>query len=193
MHIAWYLGFGWRAIALFVLFGALSYRFAEGGVHWLLYSLFALVAAFMATNLRLYWREPWRRIHRKGMGTFIALLQRENRLAERDFPLLYLQMGKSLLGAAGPAVLEQGLLTEAGMRAYYRQLVADFPAVFTHGLPEDRHEQALLNMKQDIDATEVGPEVVVAVAIERRYGPREAARYLLALARGLTRQHTWFN
>lgn len=196
MNIRWYCGFGWPAVAFCLAFGAASYYFT-GWLHWVFYALFVIILAYMVAKGRLYWGEPWRRVHRQGMDIFRSLTKAEAAAAEREGRPLdmarvcgrlaeRLQVPLTGWGPTGGDVL-----TDAARKAYYRELAETFPAMFTKAVATEKKEEALALVLKDIEASELGPDIAIAVAIEQRYGQLEAARFLLALASGATVSR-WF-
>lgn len=190
MNIGWKLGFGWPAVLLAAAAGAGSYYFADGWLHWGLYFLFAVTVAFMLVKYRLYLREPWRRVHAQGMDIFRELTKAEAAAAGQegrplDMAKVCGQLASRLEAAAGDR------LADAGRKAYYRELVETYPAFFTKAVAPEKRAEALGLVLKDIEASRLGPDIVVAVAVEGRYGQMEAARYLLALASGATVRR-WF-
>ncbi|MCX7779469.1 MAG: hypothetical protein N2491_00980 [Negativicutes bacterium] len=186
MNFSWYLGFGWGSIILFALFGAGAYYYAEGWLHWLFYAFFAVVAAYMLTRFRLYRSEPWRRVHQRAAIILSDLIKQDgNGKHKPDRIAISRQLAEKLLGScAAAAINENGTLTDAGRKAYYRELADTYSIVFTRNLPEEKHPEAIKSIMKDIEASEFGPDIVIAVAIEKQYGRLEAARYLLAMASG---------
>jgi hypothetical protein len=192
MNIAWQFGFGWPAVLLAAIFGAGSYYISEGWLHWLLYLLFAATGAYMFVKFRLYSREPWRRVHARGMDTFAELTRAEAAAADKegrplDMARVCGQLAANLevpLTGWGPTGGD--VLTDETRKAYYRELAETFPAMFTKAVADDKKDAALKSVLKDIDASKLGPDIVIAVAIDKRYGQPEAARFLLALASGAT-------
>lgn len=191
---SWYLGFNWIFILFTIACGLASYYYTSGWTHWISYGLFVISLIYMLTKFRLYQREPWRRKHAQGMGIFGKLARQELAAAKKEkrnviIPPLYEQLAKDLLG---PDTDSQGCiagrLTDVSRRAYYHRLVDAYPAVFTGRVKPEYHAQALDSIRKDIDASEMGPDIVIAFAIEKEYGTAEAARYLLAIASGRTAQ-----
>jgi hypothetical protein len=74
-----------------------------------------------------------------------------------------------------------------GRKDYYRELVDAYPQVYLKGIGEDRHPAVLEVVRRDIEASELGPDIVIAKVIERRHDRREAANYLQALLLGRVR------
>lgn len=186
MNFTWYFGFGWKTIIALALLGAASRQFAEGWLYWLVYGMFALTAAYAVTRFRLYKREPWRRVHHRGFEIIRSLINADANSADgrRDPQLLTRKLAQALLGDHAAAALPAAVFTETGRKEYYRQLVADFPLVFMQNLPIEKQAEAQGNILQDIEASEFGPDIVIAAVIEKQYGRLEAARYLLAMASG---------
>lgn len=184
MNIAWYLGFGWKTIFLLLLLGAASYYVSEGWLYWVLYAGFALAAAYAVTRFRLYKREPWRRIHQHGVEILAKIVRNGSEIDKPDAHMLCGQLAEVLFSHNAESPIPSELLTEAGRKSYYRELVEAYPVVFMQSIPKEKQAEAQASILKDIDASEFGPDIVIAVTIERRYGRLEASRYLLALASG---------
>jgi hypothetical protein len=82
---------------------------------------------------------------------------------------------------------EVGALMNDGRTKYYKDLVWAHPQAFLKGVAEARHDAVLNGARRDIEASELGPDIVIAKAIERTHGPLEAANYLQALLLGRVR------
>ena len=184
MNIAWYLGFGWKTIIPLTMLGAASYYVAEGWLYWLLYAGFALVAAYAVTRFRLYKREPWRRIHQRGVEILANLIKAGADTGKPNADKLCGKLAEGLFSHNTEAAISDDSLTDAGRKSYYRELVEAYPVVFMQDIPPEKQSVAQTSMIKDIEASEFGPDIVIAVAIEKMYGRLEAARYLLAMASG---------
>lgn len=191
----WYLGFNLHMAILCLLFGLGSYYFPDGWIHWILYILFVITLAFIVTKARLYHKEPWRRIHALGMHHYYQLLKGELESAKKEnrdynLPYLYTKLADILLeGEARTQFDKEQLLNDEQRKDYYRKLVADYPQAFTHQIKAYKHEEAIEAVLTDIKASELGPDIVIARAIESSYNSMEAARYLLALVTGVTQRN----
>lgn len=187
MPIAWYLGFGWVAIAILVATG-IGINVTRGPVAWALYAPFIVVAVYMTARFRLFSSERWRRIHARAMldyGRFAGQAFDEAKKAGRDFdPVVPCRRLAERLGV--PAGEIDALLGE-GRKAFYERLVDLHPAVFQEGVATERRDQVLDGVRRDVATSELGPDVVIARAIEQRCGTPEAARYLRALLLGRVR------
>ena len=75
----------------------------------------------------------------------------------------------------------------AERKDYYRALVETWPQVFLEQVTSDRAKQVLDSVREDIEACELGPDVLIAKQIERLHGGKESARYLRALMVGQVR------
>lgn len=192
MNLAWQFGFGWPAVLLAAAFGAGSYYIADGWLHWVLYFLFAATGAYIFVKYRLYSREPWRRLHARGMDTFAELTKAEEAAAGRegrplDMAKVCGQLAVCLqvpLTGWGPD--DGDILADSARKAYYRELAATFPAMFAKAVAAEKKSEALGLVLKDIEESRLGPDIVIAVAIEKQYGQPESARYLLALVSGET-------
>jgi hypothetical protein len=78
-------------------------------------------------------------------------------------------------------------LLGTGRKRYYRELVDAYPEVYLRGVGEDRQSAALEGVRRDIEASELGPDIVIAKVLERKHDRREAANYLQALLLGRVR------
>lgn len=147
----------------------------------------------MMTKFRLYRLEPWRRKHAQGMQLFAKLARKELAAAKRqgrtvNIPPLYERLAAGLCGYDKAQQAIGSILTDAGWKTFCLQLVDSYPNVFTERIEPGHHAQALECIRQDIQASVIGPEAVIAFAVELEYGAFEAARYLLAVASGRTRR-----
>ena len=187
MRIAWYFGFGWLSILTVVACGVAINRLS-GPLAWLLYIPFLIVALYMTVRFRLFNAERWRRVHARAMIDYGKLAGREYDAAKKegrgfDVLLPCRALAEQMLGR-GEAL--DDLLGE-GRKTYYRALAADYPQTFVQGVAEERHAAVLDGVRRDIDASELGPDIVIAKAIERAHDRREAANYLHALLLGRVR------
>lgn len=199
MNLAWYFGFGWSAVALCSAFGSASWYFATGWVHWLWYALFVITAAYMIIKGRLYWKEPWHRVNARGLSLYHKIIEREAAGApqegwELDTAALCGELARQLLGeAAAEEMVKRGLFSDEGRKEYYRQLVEANSQLFTNQIRPEQRARALQRIFQDIEASEEGSDIVIAVAVEKEYGRLEATRYFLALVSGLTMRRGLFS
>jgi hypothetical protein len=189
MRIAWYLGFGWLSIVTVVACGIAINRL-QAPISWAFYVPFLVVAVWMTVRFHLYNTEAWRRVHARAMITYGKLAGREYDAAKkerRDFDVGVpcRTLAHEFFPERGDEAIEA--LLGNGRKAYYKELVASYPEVFVKGVAEDRKATVLDGVRRDIDASELGPDIVVAQAIERRHGRREAANYLHALLLGRVR------
>jgi hypothetical protein len=192
-----YLGFGARSVFICLSFGIIAYNLT-GWLHWLFYVLFAVMLAFMLAKYRLYLNEPWRRVHSYGMHIFARLAakevekaQKENRKVD-DIDVLCKELAAKLLGNTESETIGKNILADDGYKTYYRDLVNTYPYIFIGSLADDKKDEAVKTMLKDIDASELGPDIIIAITIKKKYGKPEAARYLLALAAGVTKQRGLF-
>jgi hypothetical protein len=199
MNLAsWHLGFHWQLAIFSIACGIASYYYADGWIHWLAYTLFVITVTYMLTKFRLYRQDSWRRKHAQGTRIFAKLARMELAAAKREqrdvniLPL-YVRFANELLEPEySTEFCNSNLLTESGRKSYYQRLVDAYPNVFTSKVKPEYHEQALSSIREDIEASPYGHDIVIAVAIEKAYGAVEAARYLLAMASGLTVQNGLF-
>ncbi len=189
MRIAWYLGFGWLSIVTVVLCGIAINRLG-GPIAWALYVPFLLAGLYMTVRFRLFRAEPWRRVHARAMITYGRLAGREYDAAKiegRVFDIRIPCRGVAGEVLAGRSDQEIEALLGDGRKVYYNGLVDACPEVFVRGIPEERRGELIAGVHRDVAASELGPDVLIALAIERKHGRHEAARYLHALLLGRVR------
>lgn len=189
MRISWYFGFGWLSI-LTVAACAAGINRLGGAISWALYVPFLIVALYMTVRFRLYNTEPWRRVHARAMIAYAKLAEQEYDVARkegRDFDIRVpcSHLAGRLFGQS--AAGETDSLVGDGRKRYYRNLVEAYPLAFLKGIGEDRRAAVLEGVRRDIDASELGPDILIARAIERKHDQREAANYLQALLLGRVR------
>jgi hypothetical protein len=189
MRISWYFGFGWLSILTVVACGVGISRLT-GPVTWVLYVPFLLVALYMTVRFRLFNAQPWRRVHARAMITYAKLAEQEYDSAkasgrEFDIKVPCRALAADLLPWCGNDEIE--VLLGNGRKDYYRELVEAYPQVFLKGIGEDRQQAVLDGVRRDIEASELGPDILIARAIERKHDRREAANYLHALLLGRVR------
>jgi hypothetical protein len=183
MRISWYFGFGWLSI-LTVVACAVGINRLAGAIAWALYVPFMIVALYMTVRFRLYNSEPWRRVHARAMLTYAKLAEQEYDAAgkegrEFDIKVPCRGLAGHLLGPSLAGEIDS--LLGDGRKPYYRSLVEAYPLTFLRGISEDRRDAVLQGVRRDIEASELGPDILIAKAIERRHDQREAAIYLRAL------------
>ena len=194
-----YLGFGWKSVFICFALGLNAYALkGTGWLNWLFYALFAVMLAYILAKYRLHRREPWRHVHSHGMHIFAELAAKEVTAAQKenrqvaDVDVLCKEMAAKLLGIAESEYVAENILSDDGYKTYYRELVNAYPEIFIHNVASGKKEQAVEVMMQDIDTSELGPDIIIALATEKKYGKLEAARYLLAVAAGVTRRRGLF-
>ena len=189
MRISWYFGFGWLSI-LTVVACAVGINRLGGPIAWVLYVPFLIVALYMTVRFRLFNTQPWRRVHGRAMITYARLAGQEYDAAKkegREFDIKVPCRGLALhLFGKSPADEIDALLGE-GRKRYYRDLVDAYPQAFLKGIGEDRRAAVLDGVRRDVDSSDLGPDIVIAKAIERRHSRLEAANYLHALLLGRVR------
>jgi hypothetical protein len=189
MRISWFFGFGWASVLTAVACGV-GINLLSGPVVWVLYVPFLLVALYMTVRFRLYSTQPWRRAHDRAMiafgelaGTEYAAARRDER--EYDIAVPCAGLVTRLFGKDDPEI--SGLLLEENRKKYYKELAREFPRVFLEGIGEERQKTVLGGIDRDIDASKLGPDILIAKAIELKHSRREAANYLRALMLGKVR------
>ena len=190
LRIAWYLGFGWGTVAAFIACGAAINLVDDGWLRWALYVPFVLLGVHMSIRLRTFNTQRWRRVHGRAMITYSQravaeydAAKRENR--EFDVAVPCRQLAAALFGASSAAELAP--LLDAGRKAYYHELLEAHPQVFLDGIDAARQTTVMDSVRDDIEASQLGPDIVIAKAIERKHNRLEAARYLHALLLGRVR------
>jgi hypothetical protein len=189
MRISWFFGFGWVSILAVVACGV-GINLLSGPAVWVLYVPFLLVAMYMTTRFRLYTTQPWRRAHSRAMITFGKLAEAEYDAAKRenreyDIAVPCTGLAASLFGQHNPEVSD--LLQDESRKKYYKELAREFPDVFLKGIASDRREAVLEGVCRDIDASKLGPDILIAKTIELKHSRSEAANYLHALLLGKVR------
>jgi hypothetical protein len=189
MRISWYFGFGWVSILTVAACGV-GIHLLTGPVTWALYVPFLLVALYMTVRFRLFNAQPWRRVHARSMIAYGKLAEQEYDSAktsgrEFDIKVPCRALAADLLPTIGKDEIEA--LLGNGRKTYYLELVETYPEVFLKGISEDRHPTVLDGVRRDIEASELGPDILIAKAIEREHDRRESANYLRDLLLGRVR------
>ena len=186
MRISWFFGFGWLSILTVVVCG-IGINLLDGPVVWVLYVPFLIVALYMTSRFRLYTSQPWHRIHSKTMLAYGPLAEQEYDNAKRENREFAIEtpcrgLAEHLFGETATDVFS--LLQDENRKTYYKSLVESYPHVFLGGVDEDRRERVLDGVNRDIDASKLGPDILIARKIELQRSRREAADYLRALMLG---------
>lgn len=186
VNISWFLGFGWLTIAGFVASGV-AINLSEGWLRWVLYVPFLLLGLHMSIRFRSFRTQPWRRQHAKAMQSYGPLAASEYAAAkkeDRDFDVSTpcRALAQKMFGQAKATQLEPLLGT--GRKAYYNNLVDSYAQAFVGGVAPERRDVVLAGIRRDIEASELGPDILIAKRIELEQGGLEAARYLQALLLG---------
>lgn len=189
MRVAWYLGFGWAAMATLVASGV-AINQMDGWARWAFYVPFLLAGLHMSIRFRSFSTQPWRRVHSRAMLSYGELATREYAAAKkenRDFDVSIpcQALAEQMFGQNRAD--EFGVLLGEKRKAYYNNLAASYPQVFVNGVKPERHGVVLEGVQRDIEASQLGPDIVIAKAIELGIGGLEAARYLHALLLGRVR------
>ncbi len=190
MQISWFLGFGWVSILTLIVCGV-AINLLSGSLAWFMYIPFLVVALYMTVRFRLFTMHPWRRVHSRVMlryGKFATNEYDAAQSAGREFDIR--KPCEGLLGemfdSAQRAELAP-LLDDVKRKAYFRELVAEFPDVFLKSFSSSDPKTILQHIDKDIEASELGPDVLIAKEIELRYSRKEAATYLQSLMLGTVR------
>ena len=189
MRISWFFGFGWISILTVVACG-IGINLLSGPVVWALYVPFLLVALYMTARFRLHSTQPWRRIHSRAMITFADLAEAEYDAAKKenreyDIRVPCVGLATHLFGKGSAEI--SALLLENNRKTYYKELAREFPEVFLAGIAEARRDTVLGGVGQDIETSKLGPDILIAKAIEQKHSRAEAANYLHALMLGKVR------
>ena len=189
MNISWYLGFGWIAIATVILCGV-GINTLSAPLNWVLYVPFLIVAVYMTVRFRLFSTQRWRRVHARIIRDYGKFAEQEYDAAKKDgreydIAVPCRMLADSLFGQQAPELAAD--LLGKGRTQYYRDLATACPAAFLEGVSQDRHEAVLAGVNEDIDASQLGPDILIARAIEVKYGRPEAVQYLKALLLGRVR------
>lgn len=75
-------------------------------------------------------------------------------------------------------------MADTGRKTYYLELAINHQQVFLKNEKPGKYAAVMEGIRKDVDASERGPDIVIAKAIERLHGPEESARYLRALLLG---------
>ncbi|MDR3221611.1 MAG: hypothetical protein LBU46_06360 [Candidatus Accumulibacter sp.] len=186
MRISWFFGFGWTSVLIVAACGV-GIHLLNGPAVWVLYVPFLLAAIRMTARFRLYSTQPWRRAHHRAMIAFGELAGAEYDAAKRDgreydIALPCAGLAARLFGKDDAEI--SGLLLDENRKKYYKGLAREFPQVFLAGIAQERREAVLSGIDRDIDASKLGPDIVIAKAIEMKHSRHEAANYLRALMLG---------
>lgn len=179
------LGIGLPTIILLIAFAAVAI-YTDGIPHWIglgLFILFGISAIYRV----LRWNWPgWHSIHHRAMQVYARVVGIEAGTAQLEGREFDMSAACSVLGQvlnlAGSDMLNIIVEIRAGgsNRGYLAGLVDEnFSAVATNIIPEKRTEFLALFNK-----IKPGPHLVIARAIEKRFGRPEAAKYAVAIVRG---------
>ena len=81
----------------------------------------------------------------------------------------------------------EALLLDEQRKLYYRGLVKEFPEIFLKSFSTEKPQTVFEKINEDIESSELGPDILIARTIELRYSRKEAATYLQALMLGTVR------
>jgi hypothetical protein len=189
MRISWYLGFGWVSIVTVVSSGV-GINLLNGWQHWLFYIPFLITAVYMSVRFRLFTTQLWRRVHYRAMIPYgkIAVKEydaakKENREFNIEIPCR--ELAELMFGQ--DQAQRMNLLGTDVRTKYYNGLVESYPQVFLEGIKPERHKNVLSGVYRDINACELGPDIVIAKEIELKHNQFEVARYLHAMLLGRVR------
>lgn len=184
-HLKWQFGFEWWAVS-FLTFGVASALLTRGALRLVGMAVAASMLGLMVHQYRKWNAAGWRRVHFRSMLAFRTIADRHrSRAAVEGRPF---DMG----AACGDLAL---LLCGEHNRAAAVAMTADLvthQGSYLAGVFE-RHWRDVLpsasvatreDVVQRLRGRRLGPELVIAAAIENTYGARETARYAMALAAG---------
>ena len=168
----------------------LGIHYVGGPLGWALYVPFLIVAVYMTARFRLYNTQPWRRMHGRAMIAYGQLAGREYDAAKQENREFDIQVPCRGLAPHlfGPNLPEEiGALLGDGRKPYYQGLVEAYPLVFLKGVDEARRKAVLGGVRRDIEASELGPDILIAMAIERKHGRWRRPTICTALLLGQVR------
>jgi len=187
--MSWFFGFSWIHVIAFIASGV-GITHSEGWVRWLLYVPFLLLGLHMSIRFRSFSTQPWRRVHAKTMAAYGPLAAQEYETAKKNNREFDVSAPCRVLSEQvfGQDKSEQwsSLLTQ-GRKAYYKNLVDSYSHVFVEGVAVAQRDKVLAGVRRDVDASQLGPDIVIAKKLELEQGGLEAARYLHALLLGRVR------
>ena len=188
LRISWYMGFGWMSVVIVVLSG-IGINVTHAPVSWLLYIPFLIVALYMTVRFRLFTQHPWRRAHAKAMLIYGRLAEEEHNLAKQEKRAYNIKNPCQKLCAElyGDDLHAGELLNDQQRKAYYRKLVQDYPDIFLKSFATEKPQTVFAKINEDIESSELGPDILIARNIELRYSRKEAATYLQSLMLGTVR------
>ncbi len=189
MQIAWFFGFGWVSVVTLIVSG-LAINLLSGSLSWFMYFPFLVIALYMTVRFRVYTMHPWRRVHSRAMQHFGRFAAREYDSAKADDRKYDIK--KPCTELLNTMFVENSqeqayLLEDQQRKAYYRELVAEFPEVFLKTFKSSDSKTILKNIDKDIESSELGPDILIAKGIELKYSRKEAATYLQSLMLGTVR------
>ena len=187
--VAWFLGFGWPSVITVLLCGA-GINVLSGPLASALYIPFLIVVLYMTVRFRLFNAQPWRRVHSRAMLAYGRLAEKEyeaakNEQREYDIAVPCQGLADHLFGPGNAEA--SSLLLDENRKSYYKKLAREYPRAFLAGIDEKRHDAVLEGVRQDIDASTLGPDILIAKAIATKHSQEEAANYLHALMLGKVR------
>jgi len=189
LNFSWFFGFGWVSVLALVVTG-IGINLLSGPVVWLLYIPFLVVAIYMTVRFRLYTMHPWRRVHSRAMLYYAKYAEREynqSQKAGRDFAAAApcQELARTMFEENDMDVAQ--LLTDEGRKRYYKALVREFPEIFLKSFTNENESVVLEKIDRDIDASQLGPDILIARELELKYSRKEAATYLQSLMLGAVR------
>lgn len=185
--LKWRTGFGWGAVVLLAC-SAIATVLFTGAARLLPMAAGIVTGAYTVQQYRKWNGRGWRQVHFRAMLAYSGIAENEDAIARqagqdldihRACSRLLLQLYGNDQAPAVDALLSE-LTSEQG--AFLADLV-------------ERHAEEVLSgssleVRADLMArvrgVRFGPQLVIASAIEARYGGVEASRYAIALVKGET-------
>ena len=188
LRISWYMGFGWMSVVIVVLCG-IGINLTRTPISWLLYLPFLVVALYMTVLFRLFTQHPWRRAHARAMLFYAKFAGQEHDAAKQEKRAYNTktpcrQLCEELFGSNHSAL---ELLEDQPRKNYYQALVKDFPDIFLKSFAKEQPKTVFDKINEDIESSDLGPDILIARNIELRYSRKEAATYLQSLMLGTVR------
>jgi hypothetical protein len=187
--MSWSFGFSWIHVVAIIACGV-GITHSDGWVRWLLYVPFLLLGLHMSIRFRSFSTQPWRRVHARTMAAYGPLAVQEYEAAKKsnrefDIHAPCRSLSEQVFGHDKSG--QWASLLAEGRKAYYKNLVDSYPQVFAEGVSAAQRDTILGGVRRDVDASQLGPDIVIAKKLELEQGGLEAARYLHALLLGRVR------
>jgi hypothetical protein len=185
-RLRWRAGFGWIAVTLLVITGAMAAL--TGGI----VRVFAVAAALLILLFTIYqWRKwtkrGWPQIHHRAMLAYAQIAGQEAVRAEQENQKfsktgacrsLALAMVHGKWQQASIDVMISALEVEGG--AYFADVIEKYGVEANPRLDAE----AIHAIGDKVRRLELGPQLVIGNIVHNTFGGKEAARYVIALATG---------